>query len=282
MCLLYIIHMMHKKYMKYMRYMIGGNLKVYVIANQKGGIGKTTTATALAAILQGMGKRTLLIDADQQGNSTDTYRAEIEGHATLYDVLLEDDRIPLKDAIQKTEIGDIVASDPLLREGDVKLSSDLDGVYRLSEAIEQLEGYDYVVIDTAPALNHVLYNCLIASDEVIIPVTADRYGLQGLAQLSEAIRKIQKRQNPRLKISGLLLVKYNGRTLLSQEVSRSLNKIAEEMETKVFASKIRESTKTREAQAMRKSLIEYAEKSTTAEDYKAFAKELLEVNDGEK
>lgn len=282
MCLLYIIHMMHKKYMKYMRYMIGGNLKVYVIANQKGGIGKTTTATALAAILQGMGKRTLLIDADQQGNSTDTYRAEIEGHATLYDVLLEDDRIPLKDAIQKTEIGDIVASDPLLREGDVKLSSDLDGVYRLSEAIEQLEGYDYVVIDTAPALNHVLYNCLIASDEVIIPVTADRYGLQGLAQLSEAIRKIQKRQNPRLKISGLLLVKYNGRTLLSQEVSQSLNKIAEEMETKVFASKIRESTKTREAQAMRKSLIEYAEKSTTAEDYKAFAKELLEVNDGEK
>lgn len=279
MCLLYIIHMIHKKYMKYM---IGGNLKVYVIANQKGGIGKTTTATALAAILQGMGKRTLLIDADQQGNSTDTYRAEIEGHATLYDVLLEDDRIPLKDAIQKTEIGDIVASDPLLREGDVKLSSDLDGVYRLSEAIEQLEGYDYVVIDTAPALNHVLYNCLIASDEVIIPVTADRYGLQGLAQLSEAIRKIQKRQNPRLKISGLLLVKYNGRTLLSQEVSQSLNKIAEEMETKVFASKIRESTKTREAQAMRKSLIEYAEKSTTAEDYKAFAKELLEVNDGEK
>ena len=279
MCLLYIIHMMHKKYMKYM---IGGNLKVYVIANQKGGIGKTTTATVLAAILQGMGKRTLLIDADQQGNSTDTYRAEIEGHATLYDVLLEDDRIPLKDAIQKTEIGDIVASDPLLREGDVKLSSDLDGVYRLSEAIEQLEGYDYVVIDTAPALNHVLYNCLIASDEVIIPVTADRYGLQGLAQLSEAIRKIQKRQNPRLKISGLLLVKYNGRTLLSQEVSQSLNKIAEEMETKVFASKIRESTKTREAQAMRRSLIEYAEKSTTAEDYKAFAKELLEVNDGEK
>ena len=279
MCLLYIMYMMYKKYMKHM---IGGNLKVYVIANQKGGIGKTTTATALAAILQGMGKRTLLIDADQQGNSTDTYRAEIEGHATLYDVLLEDDRIPLKDAIQKTEIGDIVASDPLLREGDVKLSSDLDGVYRLSEAIEQLEGYDYVVIDTAPALNHVLYNCLIASDEVIIPVTADRYGLQGLAQLSEAIRKIQKRQNPRLKISGLLLVKYNGRTLLSQEVSQSLNKIAEEMETKVFASKIRESTKTREAQAMRKSLIEYAEKSTTAEDYKAFAKELLEVNDGEK
>lgn len=279
MCLLYIILMMHKKYMKCM---IGGNLKVYVIANQKGGIGKTTTATALAAILQGMGKRTLLIDADQQGNSTDTYQAEIEGHATLYDVLLEDERIPLKDAIQKTEIGDIVASDPLLREGDVKLSSDLDGVYRLSEAIEQLEGYDYVVIDTAPALNHVLYNCLIASDEVIIPVTADRYGLQGLAQLSEAVRKIQKRQNPKLKISGLLLVKYNGRTLLSQEVSQSLDKIAEEMGTKVFASKIRESTKTREAQAMRKSLIEYAEKSTTAEDYKAFAKELLEVNDGEK
>lgn len=257
-------------------------MKVYVVANQKGGIGKTTTATALAAIFQSMGKRTLLIDADQQGNSTDTYRAEIEGHATLYDVLLEDDRIPIKDAIQKTEMGDIVASDPLLREGDVKLASDIDGVYRLSEAIEQLEGYDYVVIDTAPALNHILYNCLIASDEVIIPVTADRYGLQGLAQLSEAVRKIQKRQNPKLKIAGLLLVKYNGRTLLSREVSQSLEKIAEDMGTKVFATKIRESTKTREAQAMRKSLIDYAWKSTTAEDYKNFVKELLEVNNGEK
>ncbi len=270
------------KYKKCSSDKIGVLMKVYVVANQKGGIGKTTTATAIAAIFQSMGKKTLLIDADQQGNSTDTYRAEIEGRATLYDVLLEDDRIPLRDAIQKTEMGDIVAADPLLREGDVKLSSDLDGVYRLSEALEQLDGYDYVVIDTAPALNHVLYNCLIAGDEVIIPVTADRYGLQGLAQLSEAVRKIQKRQNPRLKISGLLLVKYNGRTLLSREVSQSLDKIAEDMGTKVFKTKIRESTKTREAQATRTSLIEYAAKSTTAEDYRNFVQELLEGNDGKK
>ena len=282
MYLLYIIHNIHTKYYMYKRYMIGGKMKVYVVTNQKGGVGKTTTSTALASIFQSMGKRTLLIDADQQGNSSDTYRAQIEGHATLYDVLLEVDRIPLKDAVQKTEMGDIVASDPLLREGDVKLASDIDGVYRLSEAIEQLEGYDYVVIDTAPALNHILYNCLIASDEVIIPVTADRYGLQGLAQLSEAVRKIQKRQNPKLKIAGLLLVKYNGRTLLSREVSQSLEKIAEDMGTKVFATKIRESTKTREAQAMRKSLIDYAGKSTTAEDYQDFVKELLEGKDGEK
>lgn len=279
-CLMYIMHKMHMRHAKRITCFMCKNgekmKKVYVITNQKGGVGKTTSATALARILQAKGMKTLLIDADQQGNSSDTYRAEIEGHATLYDVLLEDDRIPLKDAIQKTEMGDIVASDPLLREGDIKLASDIEGVYRLSEAIEQLDGYDYVVIDTAPALNHILYNCLIASDEVIIPVTADRYGLQGLAQLSEAVKKIKKRQNPKLKIAGLLLVKYNGRTLLSREVSQSLDKIAEDMGTKVFTAKIRESTKTREAQAMRKSLIDYAEKSTTAEDYKEFVEELLE------
>lgn len=285
MCLLYIMCSIHKKYIENKTHIVcrnGENMKVYVVANQKGGIGKTTTATAMAAILQSMGKKTLLIDADQQGNSTDTYRAEFEGQATLYDVLLEDVRIPLKDAIQKTEMGDIVASDPLLRNGDVKLTSEVDGLYRLSEAIENLEGYDYVVIDTAPALNYILYNCLIASNEVVIPVTADRYGLQGLAQLSDAVCKIQRRQNQRLKVAGLLLVKYNARTLLSREVSQSLEKIAEDMGTKVFKSKIRESTKTREAQAMRRSLIDYAGKSTTAEDYTAFVKELLEVHDGEK
>lgn len=124
MCLLYIMCDMHKKYIKNKTHIVcrnGENMKVYVVANQKGGIGKTTTATAMAAILQSMGKKTLLIDADQQGNSTDTYRAEFEGQATLYDVLLEDVRIPLKDAIQETEMGDIVASDPLLREETLSL-----------------------------------------------------------------------------------------------------------------------------------------------------------------
>lgn len=249
-------------------------MKVIVIANQKGGIGKTTTAVAVASVLNSKGYKTLLIDADQQGNSTDTYRAEIEGVATLYDVLM-DDHIPLEEAIQQLENGDIVASDPLLREGDAKLSTDAEGEYRMINAIENLKGYEYVVIDTAPAVNLILRNCLIAANEVVIPVTADRYGLQGLAQLSETISAIRKRQNKGIKIAGLLLVKFNSRTNLSKEVKDSLTSIAEAMGTKLFETTIRESTKAKEAQAMRTTLIKYAPNSTTAEDYNTFVDELI-------
>ncbi len=250
-------------------------MKVIVIANQKGGIGKTTTATALASILAEKGFKSLLIDADQQGNSTDTYKAQVEGAATLYDVLLEENRISLKAAIQKTENGNIVASDPLLRKADEVLNNDVEGLYRLQDALEELEGYDYVIIDTAPAMNSILHNCLIAADEVVIPVTADRYGLQGLSQLNDTITAIKKRQNENLNVAGLLLVKYNGRTLLGKEVKDSLRDIAESMNTKLFETTIRESTKAKEAQAIRKTLIKYAPKSTTAEDYISFVEELL-------
>lgn len=252
-------------------------MEVIVIANQKGGIGKTTTATALSSTLMKKGYKTLLIDADMQGNSSDTYRAEIEGKATLYDVLLESatERISISDAIQKTEIGEIVAADPLLRKADEVLNGDVNGLYRLQDALSELKGYDYIVIDTAPSMNTLLYNCLIAANKVIIPVTADRYGLQGLSQLSQTIQAIKKRQNPNLYIAGLLLVKFNPRTNLSQEVKESLETIAEQINTKVFNTYIRESTKAKESQALRKALIDYAPNSTTAIDYMSFTNELV-------
>lgn len=252
-------------------------MEVIVIANQKGGIGKTTTATALSSILSKMGYSTLLIDADMQGNSTDTYRGEIEGIATLYDVLLEtgNDRILMNDAIQKTEVGELIAADPLLRKADDVLNGDVNGLYRLQDALSELKGYDYIIIDTAPSMNTLLYNCLIAATKIVIPVTADRYGLQGLAQLSQTIQAIKKRQNPNLYIAGLLLVKFNPRTNLSQEVRDSLETIATQMDTKLFKTFIRESVKAREAQALRKALIEYAPNSTTTLDYISFTNELM-------
>lgn len=253
-------------------------MQVIVVANQKGGIGKTTTATALSSILSLKGYNTLLIDADMQGNSTDTYRGEFEGKATLYDVLLESEnsRISINDAIQKTEIGHIVAADPLLRKADEILNGDVNGLYKLQDALAELKGYDYVIIDTAPSMNTLLYNCLIAADKVIIPITADRYGLQGLAQLNQTILAIRKRQNQRLTIEGLLLVKFNPRTNLSKEVKESLEEIAEQLNTRLFKTQIRESTKAKEAQALRKSLISYSPNSTTALDYIAFVNELMQ------
>lgn len=250
-------------------------MKTIIVANQKGGIGKTTTATAVASILNAKGYKTLLIDADQQGNSSDTYRAAIEGSATLFDVLLDEERISLEEAIQHTESGDIVASDPLLRKADEILNGDPEGLYRFQDVLEELKGYDFVIVDTAPSLNSILYNCLVAADDVLIPVTADRYGLQGLSQLNDTINAIKRRQNRNLKIIGLLLIKYNKRTLLSREVKNSLEEIAESMNTKVFETTIRESTKAKEAQAVRETLIHYDAKSTTAQDYSSFVDELL-------
>lgn len=248
---------------------------ILTIANQKGGCGKTTTATAISSILAEKGYKTLLIDADQQTNSSDTYRARIEGAATLYDLIVEDETTDIQEAIQTTETGDIIAGDPLLREADPKLTKDLNGRFKLQEALENLHGYDFVIIDTAPSMGEILYNCLIASDMVIVPVTADRYSLQGLAHLNETIKGIKKRFNKKLRVAGLLLVKFNGRTLLSKETREALEHIAQEMDTKLFETAIRASTKAQEAQAKRTTLIKYAPNSTTAQDYKQFIDELL-------
>lgn len=253
-------------------------MKILTIANQKGGVAKTTTATAIASILQDKGYKVLLIDADMQGNSTDTYGATIDGVATLYDVILEEeqDKTPIGEAIQTTQYGDILASDPLLKDADTILQKDLiNGSYRLQDALGELEGYDFVIIDTAPSMNSLLVNSLIASTHLIIPITASRYSLQGLSQLYETIKDVKKRPNPGLKISGLLLTKYTERTLLSREVKESLEEIAESIGTKIFNTTIRASVKTEEAQAVRLPLVKYAPNSTTAKDYKAFVDELL-------
>lgn len=246
---------------------------VFVIANQKGGIGKSTTATNLAAIL-GKKKKTLLIDADPQGNSTDTYEAKIEDVATLYDVMIDSDKLPASDAIQHTKNGDIIASDPLLVKAEKMLDGDVEGFYRLKDALDVLEGYDYIVIDTAPSLNIILYNCLIASDQVIIPVTADAYATQGIEQLYDTIMAVKRRQNRDLSIAGLLLVRYSGRSNLERSTRESIEESAAGMGTKLFDTVIRECVKTREAQEHRMNLIDYAPRCTTCQDYLEFTKEL--------
>lgn len=251
----------------------------YVIANQKGGIGKTTTATTLAGILGTKGK-TLLIDADPQGNSTNTYQALIEDQATLYDVMVDSDALPIEEAVQHMPNGDIVASDPLLAKAGKMLDGNVEGLYRLQDALELLEGYDYIVIDTAPSLDVVLYNCLIAADRVIIPVTADAYAMQGLSKLNETIKAVQKRQNPKLEIAGLLLVKYAGRSKLEKNVKEEIQQVADQIGTRLFPTAVRECVKTKEAQMNRKLLIDYAPNCTTMQDYQEFVEELLECETG--
>lgn len=248
----------------------------FVVANQKGGIGKTTTATTLAGIL-GKRAKTLLIDADPQGNSTSTYQAQVEDVATLYDVIVDSDRLPLAEAIQHMPNGDIVASDPLLAKAEKILDGDIEGLYWLKDAIDDFDGYEYIVIDTAPSLNVILYNCLIAADRVIIPVTADAYSLQGLNQLCETIRAVQRRQNPKLEIAGLLLVKFSGRSNLEKKTREELREVADKIGTRLFDTSIRECVKTKEAQEQKRLLIDYAPKCNTMIDYLAFVDELLQT-----
>lgn len=253
-------------------------MKIISIANQKGGVGKTTTAVNMAGILNGMKKKTLLIDADQQANSTDTFRATYEGEVTLYDCWLAepDERENINDCIQHTEIGDIVAGDPLLREAEHKIAKDpITGLMSFKNMLSGLKGYDYVIIDCPPAVGAILQSILVASDEIIIPVTADRYSLQGLSQIWETIQNIRQGMNPCLKISGFLLVRYNTRTNLNKDIYAALEDIAKNLETQIYKTYIRESTKAREALAARSTLVQYAPKSTTAEDYTAFVKEFI-------
>lgn len=249
-------------------------MKVFVVANQKGGIGKTTTATNLAGILSRQGK-TLLIDADPQGNSSNTYGATIDEVATLYDVIIDEEKLPIDEAIQHLPNGDIVASDPLLSKAEKMLDGDVEGFYRLKDALDLLTDYEYVVIDTAPSLNVILYNCLIAADQVIIPVTADAYAMQGIRQLYDTIQAVKRRQNRSLTIAGLLLVKYSGRSNLEKTTRQEISKQAEEMGTKLFDTTIRECVKTKEAQEMKQLLIDYAPNCNTCQDYIAFVNELI-------
>ena len=252
-------------------------MKIYCVANKKGGIGKTTTATNLASILTNKGYKTLLIDADPQCNSTDTFRAKIKDTATLFDVLLDyDEPTSIEEAIQHTEIGDIVASDPLLNEAETRFRSESGEEYfRLKDSLEDLKGYDYVIVITASPDNILLKNCLIASNEVIIPITADRYGIQGLSELNHTINTIRKRNNPNLKISGLLMIKYKERLKLAQEVLEGLTEVSKQLGTKVFNTKIREPTETQQAQPKRTTKVNYDIKNNTAIDYVSFANELL-------
>ena len=248
-------------------------MRVIAIANQKGGVGKTTTATCMASILNATGHKTLLIDTDVQCNSTDLYKAETEGVPTLYDMMVEEDSLSAEEVIQHMEAGDIIASDPLLVEAENL--KEADAYFRLQEGLENLDGYEYAIIDTNPSVNVMLHNALVAADTVIIPVTADRMSVTGLSQLCRTIGKVQKHLNTKLTISGLLLIKYNDRYNLDRSVRKSFETITESLSTKLFGTYIRESTKCREAQGMRIPLIKYAPKSTTELDYEEFVLEFL-------
>ena len=247
--------------------------RVYAVINQKGGVGKSTTAATLAAGLSLKGYKTLSIDLDAQGNLTYTAGAKTNG-ATAPGVLTGE--VKAEDAIQHTPSGDIIAANKALAGADAFIA-DTGKEYRLKEALESLQAaYDYIIIDTPPALGILTINALTACNSVIIPAQADIYSLQGIEQLADTMKPVKKYCNPNLKIAGILLTRYNSRSVLSREVAELAEQLADKLGTKLFKTTIREAIAVKEAQISQQSLFDYAPKAKVTEDYRAFIEELLE------
>jgi len=244
---------------------------IIAIALQKGGTGKSSTASALGAYLSGQGKDVLYVDLDPQGSLTYTLGADsIE--PTVFEVLTR--AYTAGQSLQAINDYDILASSPALAGAD-ELIAGLGKEYRLKEALEELTGnYDYIIIDTPPALGILTINALTAADYLLMPAQADAYSLRGINQLLQTVETVKKYANPALTVLGIVLTRYSARTTLAQEVADVLQASAEGQGLRLLNARIREATAIREAQAYRRSIFEHAPKSNVAADYEALAQEV--------
>lgn len=240
-------------------------MQTIAVCNQKGGVGKSTTAAALAAGLRSQGHSVLLIDLDAQGNATTSTGAKKDGGA--YALITGGKAAP-----QPTSFGDVLGSCPQLSLADTQITQTRKE-YRLRDAITGLP-YDYCIVDTPPALGILTVNALTAADKVVIPAHADLFSLEGIGQLSQTIDAVKMYANPRLKVSGIVITLFNKRTVLSREIADVLERTAAQLGTKVFKTRIRQCTALQEAQAKRCSIFDYAPRSNAAADYKHLIEEI--------
>lgn len=250
-------------------------MKVYAVINQKGGVGKSTTALCLGAGLSLNGFKVLYIDLDAQGNLSYTLGADTQGYNAM-GILQRPEMV--KEEIQTAPGGEVIASSPALAGADT-IITETGKEYRLKEALDKLGGtYDYCIIDTPPALGIVTINALTACQGAIIPAQADIYSLQGISQLNGTIQTVKKYCNPHLKVMGIVLTRYSARSIISREVAEMIDATAAQLNTKLYKAKIRECTALKEAQATRQSIFKYAPRSNAAADYKALIEEIMEDN----
>ena len=254
--------------------------KIISVANQKGGVGKTTTTVNLGTILAKRGKKVLLIDADPQGNATSGLGVEKEVEFSTYDVLVNETGI--EDTIQDTIIKNlkICPSNINLAGAEVELVSMMSREQRLKEKLDEVkEKFDYILIDCPPSLGLITLNSFTASDSVLIPVQCEYYALEGLGQLLNTINLVKKHLNKQIQIEGALLTMYDIRTNLSNQVVKEVKKY---FDNKVYKTVIPRNVRLSEAPSYGMPITEYDPKSKGAKSYMKFAKEFLKINEEEK
>ena len=248
---------------------------IIAITNQKGGVGKTTTALNVSAALALLGKNTLLIDTDPQANSTISFVKDHKNiENSLYDVLINNEK-SIKDAIVKTTVPglEIVISRISMAKLEPALLGEIDGHFRLKDKLEAIrKKYDYIIIDTAPALGLITLNALVSADAVLIPIQSSYLCLEGTDDLLETIEKVKRVANPNLQIIGVLITLHDKRTNLAKDV---VKRIKEVFGNKVFDSFISKSIKLEESPAYKESIFTFAPNSVGAIQYKAVVEEII-------
>lgn len=241
--------------------------RIITVTNQKGGVGKTTTASALVCGLHQLGAQVLGIDLDPQGNLGFTLGLDIGTGSTVYDVFKGTRTI--EEAIVSTEYGDILPSDIMLSAAEVEFTMPRREFILDQHLASVRSRYDFIIIDTPPALNVLTINAYVASDGLIVPMEAEVLSLVGITQLQETIETVRSSFNPHLKVLGILLNKFNPRLTLSREILDLAEEVARQLDSQVFESKIHRGVGVAMAPAHGQSVLTYQPKSKPAQDLRA-------------
>ena len=248
--------------------------RIVAVVNQKGGVGKTTSAVNLTAALHEQGARVLLVDFDPQANASSGLGVSRRSKYSSYDVIING--VPAEQAIVRTQWGDVLPSSSALAGAGVELADMEQREYVLKKALDSVaERYDYLFIDCPPSLELLTLNGLCAAEQILIPVQCEYYALEGLSDLMSTMRAVKKRLNPRLTIFGVLLTMFDGRTNFSSQVAQEVRRF---FPGKVYAAAIPRNVRLAEAPSHGLPIMAYDKHSKGAKAYRDVAEEILKRN----